>query len=469
MRRDELDRAVGWVAAFGAAALVVGAAGAAAQPSCPAGFTSQTFSFTGAEQQFVVPANASTVTIHAWGAQGAAATGSAAGVGGLGGYATGSLAVTAGQTLYIYVGGQGNTFNGAGTGGTIGGGIGGGASDVRAGGNALANRVLTAGGGGGGGQNGCQADGLAFPAGGAGGGGGGLPGGNGATSPSGGGGFGGTLGVGGAAGVGCGGFLGQPGTVPNGGNGQACCCTNGQSGGGGGGGGFVQGGGGGAGSAGTTGCGGNDKGGGGGGAGGSSDTSGVTGGSTQNDVRPGNGEVIVCYQSLSPATLTGTKSVAGSFTPGGAVTYTVVLSNSAATAQLDNPGDEFTDVLPTGLVLVSASATSGTALATVATNTVTWNGSIPGGGSVTITIHATIGFGSAGLVLSNQGSISYDANGDGTNEATALTDDPGRPGGQDPTALVVGDAAIPSLSFRGLALLAVLIGVAALLAIRKIV
>jgi len=43
-------------------------------------------------------------------------------------------------------------------------------------------------------------------------------------------------------------------------------------------------------------------------------------------------------------------------------TYTVVLSNSSTFAQQDNPGNEFIDVLPAGLTLVSASATSGTAV-----------------------------------------------------------------------------------------------------------
>jgi len=38
------------------------------------------------------------------------------------------------------------------------------------------------------------------------------------------------------------------------------------------------------------------------------------------------------------------------------VTYTVVLTNSGPGAQGDNPGNEFTDVLPAGLTLVSATA-----------------------------------------------------------------------------------------------------------------
>ena len=112
------------------------------------------YAYTGSQQTFVVPAGVSTITIKAWGAQGGTANG------GLGGYSTGNLSVSQGQTLFLYVGGQGATgqtggFNGGGTGGydTNGGGTigsgGGGASDVRTGTIGLGNRVLVAGGGGG--------------------------------------------------------------------------------------------------------------------------------------------------------------------------------------------------------------------------------------------------------------------------------------------------------------------------------
>jgi uncharacterized repeat protein (TIGR01451 family) len=127
------------------------------------------------------------------------------------------------------------------------------------------------------------------------------------------------------------------------------------------------------------------------------------------------------FNVLSPAIVTGTKTVSGTFNVGSTITYTVMLNNSGPAAQLDNPGNEFTDVLPTGLTLVSATATSGTAVATTATNTVSWNGSIPSGNSVTITIQATIKSGQEGQTISNQGTIAYDADGNGTNESTNVT------------------------------------------------
>jgi uncharacterized repeat protein (TIGR01451 family) len=126
--------------------------------------------------------------------------------------------------------------------------------------------------------------------------------------------------------------------------------------------------------------------------------------------------------------------------PGSTVTYTIVLTNTGSATQLDNPGNEFTDALPSGLSLVSASGTSGAALATVGTNTVTWNGTITSNGSVTITIQATINNAAAGTTITNQGSIAYDADGNGTNEASALTDDPNVAGANNPTSFVAHSA-----------------------------
>ncbi|MBK9729081.1 MAG: HYR domain-containing protein [Saprospiraceae bacterium] len=126
----------------------------------------QTFNYTGAAQTYVVPAGVTSVNIETWGAQGGAG-GTSNNPAGLGGYASGTLAVVPGQVLNIYVGGQGTSFNGAdannaggfnggGNGGfdnfpqVENGGGGGGASDIRVGGTALADRVIVAAGGGGG-------------------------------------------------------------------------------------------------------------------------------------------------------------------------------------------------------------------------------------------------------------------------------------------------------------------------------
>ena len=171
---------------------------------------------------------------------------------------------------------------------------------------------------------------------------------------------------------------------------------------------------------------------------------------------------------LSPAAISGTKTVSGTFAEGGTVTYTVTLTNSSGTAQQDNPGDEFTDVLPAGLALTSANATAGTAVADTAGNTVHWNGVIPANGSVTITIQATVKNGTQGTSISNQGTIFFDADGNGTNESSVLTDDPGVGGAADPTAFrVAAITEVPTLSGAGLAALSLLLAAFALLRLRR--
>jgi len=142
------------------------------------------------------------------------------------------------------------------------------------------------------------------------------------------------------------------------------------------------------------------------------------------------------------ALVSATKTVSGTFAPGGAITYTITLRNDGGAAQPDVAGsDELSDVLPSSLTLVSASASSGTATATVATNTVAWNGSIGSGLFVTVVIQATVKVTTpGGTVVSNQGTVRYDADANGTNESSAPTDDPFRPGASDATVFDVGVA-----------------------------
>ncbi|MEO8460980.1 MAG: M36 family metallopeptidase, partial [Dokdonella sp.] len=148
-----------------------------------------------------------------------------------------------------------------------------------------------------------------------------------------------------------------------------------------------------------------------------------------------------CTPFVATANVSGTKTVSGSFVPSGSIIYTIVLTNNGTAAQADNPGNEFTDVLPSDLTLVSATATSGTA--STAGNTATWNGSLPAlGGTVTITINATISATPSSTTISNQGTISYDADGNGTNESTAVTDDPGVGGATDPTVFTVAQGSL---------------------------
>jgi len=114
------------------------------------GFDSVTYNYTGAPEMYIVPAGVTQITIKAWGAQGGSNWVSNTNYGG---YAKGNLAVTPGETLYVYVGEQplsgiNGGYNGGGSGDGAGKG-GGGASDVRQGGNTLNDRKIVAAGAGG--------------------------------------------------------------------------------------------------------------------------------------------------------------------------------------------------------------------------------------------------------------------------------------------------------------------------------
>jgi hypothetical protein len=148
-------------------------------PATGASAATQTFNYTASEQSFIVPAGVGTVHVVAIGARGGAG-GNTGGAGGAAAQATGDLAVTAGQVLYVEVGGNGDTGQngaGSGTGGFNGGasgpacsggstpgagGGGGGASDVRlasrSAGLSTDSRLIVAAGGGGGGMHGNSAD-----------------------------------------------------------------------------------------------------------------------------------------------------------------------------------------------------------------------------------------------------------------------------------------------------------------------
>jgi hypothetical protein len=155
----------------GASASSATASAATPLPSNCAGnltVVSCTFSYngtTGADgtaQSFTVPDGVGQLTIEAWGAQGGTATTvedvfDQPAVGGLGGYAQGTVSVTAGEVVQINVGGHptgtSGGFNGGGAAGPAASGYfaepGGGATDVRLAGDDLTDRVLVAGGGGG--------------------------------------------------------------------------------------------------------------------------------------------------------------------------------------------------------------------------------------------------------------------------------------------------------------------------------
>ena len=136
--------------------------------SCVA--TTTNFSYTGSSQMFIIPNNVNSISANVVGASGGDVNYninstwpySHTWIGGEGGSVTATLSVQPGDTLYIYVGGQGYSppassssytsytggWNGGGTSrGSAG--SGGGSSDIRLNGTALTDRIIVAGAGGG--------------------------------------------------------------------------------------------------------------------------------------------------------------------------------------------------------------------------------------------------------------------------------------------------------------------------------
>ncbi len=298
LRRISYVLSVVALASAGVVATTVGSAGA--EP------VTTELEYTGATEDFVVPAGVCSLTVDVFGAQGGTGASGESDVdnGGLGGRATATISVTPGETLTVTVGGAGDPgaagldagfpiggapggFPDGGDGGgassefiNAGGGAGGGSSSVSRGGTPL----VVAGGGGGGGA-------FSFSGLGVGGAGGGTSGDPGTDGSSAGGGAGGTPDVGGSGGVGSNFAADAPGTDGasfQGGAGGGADSTNG---GGGGGGGGLFGGGGGGGVAFNQG----EAGGGGGGSG-----FGPAGVAYEAGARAGDGVVILSYDPALP-------------------------------------------------------------------------------------------------------------------------------------------------------------------------
>ena len=348
-----------------ATAGLAGTAGPAAAQAAPAATpATTTFSYTGAEQTYSVPAGITAVTITAVGAPGGADFGTA---GGHGASVTATVPLPRhATTLYVEVGGPGGAgggFNGGGS--SAGGGAGGGgASDVRLDPNTTPlstadTRLVVAGGGGGAGfqPGGCWAyndtggtAGAAVT--GPGGGGGGDSQGCWA-GPGGNGGLGGTTGGAGGLGQDCGDagpVNGDPGALGQGGDAPT---PDGYNYGGGGGGGYYGGG------AGGSGCGG-----GGGGAGSSSWGWGATGTSLSTDTT-GTPQVQI---TPVPLTLKDTASPAIYTAAGQVITYSDKVRNIGPTTLT---GIGVTDPAVPGVSCPKASLAPGTSETCTGTRTTT--------------------------------------------------------------------------------------------------
>jgi hypothetical protein len=158
---------------------------------------------------------------------------------------------------------------------------------------------------------------------------------------------------------------------------------------------------------------------------------------------------------------------------GDLLSLTFVLINGGPFDQVNRPAPEFTVDFPAGLILGSVTASQGTAATGL--HALTWDGALPGGCPpeapeacrVEITVKVTVAAGTAGKTFCVQGVVCWDADGDGVADTFTPTDDLEAPGESDACCIHVlepGEQSleeIPAAGPAGLALLALLIGFAA--------
>jgi uncharacterized repeat protein (TIGR01451 family) len=156
-------------------------------------------------------------------------------------------------------------------------------------------------------------------------------------------------------------------------------------------------------------------------------------------------EDMVISQVTIVATKVSEDLSGGLLEVGDVLRYTIGITNTGSMDQPDTPAHEFVDDLPAHTTYVpgSLSATHGTA-AFVYGTTILWDGALPAGGSVTIEFSVTVNPGTPNnTLISNQGAVNYDSNGDGQvdqDDTPKLTDDPRVPGPDNPTEDRVGYA-----------------------------
>ncbi len=133
--------------------------------------------------------------------------------------------------------------------------------------------------------------------------------------------------------------------------------------------------------------------------------------------------------------------------PGDMICYTAWINNTGTLASSDNPGNEFEDSIPDNTSYVPGSIeingvpndddiSDGVGY-DAANDMVIWNGGIPAHGSIEISFCVKVDNVSSGTVISNQGTVYYDTDGDGDNDAAKPTDDPGTLSADDSTSLPV--------------------------------
>ena len=186
-----------------------------------------------------------------------------------------------------------------------------------------------------------------------------------------------------------------------------------------------------------------------------SNTANVATAASVTDPDASNNAATDTTEIVSPATLSATKvGIANMTVSGGSLNYVIEISNAGPQDQLDNPGSEMVDALPFGYVYLSSTASAGTLSYDPATRTLAWSGPVAVGQTVSISINGSIDPAVAGTMISNQAELRFDADGNGSNEASGLSDDPNQPGNTDPTMIgITAVVPVPGLGLLGMLLL----------------
>ncbi len=133
----------------------------------------------------------------------------------------------------------------------------------------------------------------------------------------------------------------------------------------------------------------------------------------------------------------------GSIKNGDIINYLVTITNTGDAVQVNDAAlHELVDPLPANTFYIPGSATNG-AVYNAGLNRIEWDGVINPGlaNSVLVGFSVVIFGASGGAAISNQGSVNWDANGNGVSESVEPTDDPTTLlAVNDPTVLVVGDS-----------------------------
>jgi len=161
--------------------------------------------------------------------------------------------------------------------------------------------------------------------------------------------------------------------------------------------------------------------------------------------------------------------------PGDVICYTAWINNTGNGSSADNPGNEFEDPIPDYTIYVNSSATasSGTVEYNESNNTIIWNGVILANDSIEITFCVTVDSNvSSGTIISNQGTVNYDSDGDGINDFQRPTDNPETAPFGDPTDLTtttppqVPAQQVPALTPTGVIALVSVLSLIAAMSIR---